>query len=169
MKQAILILTASLFLFAGCKKEDKLPAPTHHGANTLSCKIDGKVFLVKIKSSNAHPKGVYSIPYTHGEWVISASAANEIMHFSFQYENFNVPQSYPIADFVTGQAFYQLLTGGGTIPTGGNTYTTNSDNRGQITITHFTQEYAAGTFYFDAVNDASKIIHITEGHFDIEF
>ena len=62
----------------------------------------------------------------------------------------------------------------GTIPNGTNTFETNDINIGRVNIKYFygsasPMNGVSGTFEMDAVNANGKVIHITEGRFDIGF
>ncbi|MCA0334533.1 MAG: hypothetical protein LCH44_11360 [Bacteroidetes bacterium] len=53
---------------------------------------------------------------------------------------------------------------------GGNQYVCNSLHTGKLTLLRLEQNMAAGTFYFDAINpETGKVIHVTDGRFDIQF
>ena len=55
-------------------------------------------------------------------------------------------------------------------PLGGNIYNCDSAHTGKIKLINLEKNQAAGTFEFTAINEESgKIIHVTDGRFDIKF
>ncbi len=65
----------------------------------------------------------------------------------------------------------------GNLPLGGNTFTTTNQYADTVNIKYFNGKFSpsnpnpgtilSGTFEMDAVNAEGKVIHITEGRFDI--
>jgi hypothetical protein len=63
----------------------------------------------------------------------------------------------------------------GSVPGGSNTFTTTDNFIGKVNIKYFNGRFSsptfatvlAGTFEMDAINSDGKVIHITEGRFDI--
>lgn len=171
MKQTCYLLIATILLFASCKKEDNnLPAPTHSGANTFACKINGKKFLVKGKSSRSNPLGVFlGGGYNTGTyWSAFANTKDIFMSLDFADPGTQFPSSKPLKSLSKASAAISFNSGI-TIPNGSNYYATNEIDTGLVTITNNTTIYASGTFWFNARNGNGDLIQVTEGQFDIEF
>ena len=54
-----------------------------------------------------------------------------------------------------------------TIPTGSSEFLTDSLHRGTLVVTYEDSATISGTFKMDVVNDEGKVLHITDGMFDI--
>ena len=52
-------------------------------------------------------------------------------------------------------------------PVGGNTYGTSPIDTGVVYISRNDTNVIAGTFNLNVANDSGKIVHITDGRFDI--
>lgn len=168
MKQTLLVLTASLILFAGCKKEDKLPTPTHSGANTFACKIDGKVFSVSGVIGGAITDGVF-LGGGGGSLKVIAQEDRTSLDIGFPYPINIVPRTTSLGKSELFRGTISIYRNGNTMPSKSTEYKTNDRETGVVTITHLTNEYVSGTFAYDAINGEGTIVHITEGNFDIEF
>jgi len=150
-----------IFATLSCTKE-KLTKPTQTGANTFSCKINGKVYVAKTSLFSPGLTGglrgapgryefqVEAIVYSDGD---KASYTIDIGTYS------NISEGiYPTASCSV-------------YPNGGNFVMYNS-NPATINFTHidYAQRIISGAFAFDAVNtvNANDIIHVTDGRFDMK-
>lgn len=170
MKNLLLLL--AIICLAGCKKEDtspQLPAVTHKGANTFGCKIDGEVFVTSGKSYRGSLTGVAAIPYISTAWYIEGRNGSKHITLQFDYNSHPiVPGTFTMAGIYPYIGYYFYYPDG-TVPTGSTEYDTDSAHTGTVTVTDYTTTYASGTFAFDAINGDGKVVHITEGRFDISF
>ncbi len=163
-----------LLTVAGCKKnknEEQLPPETHVGAFTFGCKVDGKIYTASGKIGgfgglNLNPQYA-NYSFRPLDSIIDISPRNYSTNlrvefdFTFQYRN--------------SPGTYILKTYEGSFFDGRNSYYTTNIYTGSITIKFFNGSYTpinlgtilAGTFEMNAVNGEGKVIHITEGRFDI--
>jgi hypothetical protein len=51
----------------------------------------------------------------------------------------------------------------------GGYYETDSVYKGFVNLTHYDGKIAAGTFQFDCRKGSGKVVHITDGRFDIAY
>ncbi len=162
---------------ANCKKDTTTPLPpaTHISAFTFGCKVDGKIYTARGKEGLLVNEFV-SYNLNSGDSTIYISARNTTSpNFSFDLfihylgnTGTYLMKSYPY------QATF-MDDSNGTIPGTDNTYTTTDTITGSVNVTYFNGIYKpynigtilAGTFQMDAVNGEGKVIHITEGRFDI--
>ena len=180
MKNKTLMLYAFIimlcFCFAQCKKTntpdpgEQLPPETQTGAFTFGCKVDGKIYTAKGKGGLLSNESVWYGYYSDSSIIISVS--NSISKFNFRAEFKYLGQVglYELKEYPYEGIFND--NSNGTIPGTSNTYGTNNLNIGKINLKYFTPTIGsalAGTFDIYAKNQNGKIIHITEGRFDIGF
>ncbi len=177
-----LLLLALSSIFASCKKEstkiteEQLPPETQTGAYTFGCKVDGKIYTASGKEGLLATQYVYYNIRSSDSSInvgVSNSKTNFNFHFSIKYlgaTGIYLAKTYPyIASFQDNA--------NGSIPGSSNVYETNDNNIGKVNIKFFNGSLSpvqpgnilAGTFEMDAVNANGKVIHITEGRFDIGF
>ena len=166
MKNIIIILFILINLFS-CSKE-KLTKETQKGANTFSCKIDGKVFKPSESGGlfGSPPITVYNYSY-HGFTLVAS--------FS-ETENGEIPKDIVInLPYLKEKGLYDL----GLHPYAifrhsyayGPEYYTNNTYTGQVNITRCDtiNNIYSGTFFFKAIDDSTgKIVSITDGRFDVK-
>ncbi len=170
---SIIILTAP-----NCKKtntKEQLPPETQEGKFTFGCKVDGKIYTASGMGgllSNQHIS--YNLITSDSSIYISARNTNN-PNFSFDLTihylgtlGTYLMKTYPYEGIFSDYS-------NGTIPGALNIFTTADSYIGKVTIKYFNGSYKpynkgtimAGTFEMDAVNGNGKIIHITEGRFDV--
>lgn len=170
----------SLFILTapGCKKtntEEQLPPETHEGNFTFGCKVDGKIFIASGKDGPLSNKYV-SFDLINSDSSIFISARNTTQpNFSLTLKiNYSGSLGmYVIRTFPYYGTFSDYTNG--SIPGSSNTYTTSNNYNGKVVIKYFNGSYnpynngtiLSGTFEMDAVNANGKVVHITEGRFDI--
>lgn len=156
----------------GCKKttEEQLPPETHVGAFTFGCKVDGKIYTASGKlpgfgGLNLNPQ------YVHYSFMpldlLDISAQNYLTDLRIRFEF--------IFQYRDSPGTYFLKTGDGFFYDGKTSYRTTNIHTGSVTIKYFNGTLMpinlgtilAGTFEMDAVNGEGKVIHITDGRFDI--
>jgi len=158
-----------LLLLFSCHKQPQLPPATHSGANILACKVNGGIFSAQgVKSIYSDEYVAYSL-FTDSVVFIEAETSNprlEIVIYCM-YPGLNIPVQLYFSPYPgsNGAEFYDFSNG--TLPTGGNTFQTDSTHVGSITFTYYDGKILSGVFSFDAANSAGVIKHITEGRFDI--
>ena len=167
-KLTFFTLLLSCFLLS-CEKE-KLTKVTHIGANTFSCKVDGKVYVASSELfSPAFTGGFYNSTNNNGslslfstvrskdnngyDILIKIPVINRLGIYNLNSINFNEVNPLPIT-------------------INGNVYSTKNTNIGEVTITFIDYEkrILSGTFFFTAINtkDNSDQLVVSEGRFDIQ-
>ncbi len=171
----LLILSAS-----SCKKNkttEQLPPETQEGKFTIGFKVDGKIYTANGKGGLLSSEHVYySLISTNNSIYISASNTSDLkpkfnLSLSINYKDKHglyEMKNYPYhGDFMD--------TKDGTISGGVTNFTTSDAYIGKVNIKYFNGSYSpyssgtilSGTFEMDAVNSEGKVIHITDGRFDI--
>ncbi len=176
-----LLLLALCSIFASCKKdnakitEEQLPPESQTGAFTIGFKVDGVVYTATGKGGLlADQKVNYSYFSSDSTFDITANglkAKKYTIHLVFKC--FAVNSNCLLTSAPFEATFYD--DSNGTIPGSSNTYTTNIINTGSVLIKYFNGTFypgnfgtiVAGVFEFNAANANGKVIHITEGRFDI--
>jgi hypothetical protein len=179
----VLILAIGLFFTtSSCKKDKKvedtteqLPPETQTGAYTFGCKVDGEIFTATGRGGLlADQKVNYSYFSSDSTFDITANgtkAKKFNIHLVFKCFTINTPCLLKSPPFEA--TFYDESNG--TIPGNSNSYSTNANNNGSVTIKYFNGTFypgnfgtiVAGIFEFRAINANGKLIHITDGRFDI--
>ncbi|WP_299291440.1 hypothetical protein [uncultured Mucilaginibacter sp.] len=150
-----------LLLLISCNKE-KLTKPTQTGANTFSCKINGKVYVAKTS--------LFSPGLTGG--LRGASGRYEFEVEAIIYSDGN-KASYTIDLGVSpniSEGTYPIASC--TVSPGGNGFVMYNASPANINFTHidYAQRIISGTFSFTAVNttNANDVISVTDGRFDMK-
>lgn len=158
-----LALLIFLPLLISCNKE-KLTKPTQTGANTFSCKINGKIYA----SGSGHfsPDLTGGLLGTPGNYSFFCGA-------DVYKDNTTTTALYSITMTVNPnvtEGLFNISYGGITYHSG--SYTDYVINSGSITFTHIdlTQQITSGTFSFTAVNkvNPNDVITVSEGRFDMK-
>lgn len=168
MKKKIFYALLLSLLYSSCKKE-KLTKETQEGANTFSCKVDGKIYIAQIQG-------------------VSFSGAKPIVVHNFQNDGFTLST----IDSRTGEAFstklliqlqYLQTTGTYTLSlnrnyaiyelnyTPGPRYQTDANHTGTVNITRCDtiNRIYSGTFSFTAIDkNTNKVVKVTDGRFDVK-
>ncbi|MBX3239203.1 MAG: hypothetical protein KIT80_10505 [Chitinophagaceae bacterium] len=161
-----------LLLFTPACKKDGLTKETQKGANTLSCKVDGKTFKACYKLTIGGPDvpalggGVSAID---NRWRATVFAEN-------QCDERRGGILIEISDF-TGVGEYSLAEPGNRAryrDRGSYYYQSVHTKKGKIVITKDdrSKKILSGTFEFsgeDRNSNPGKIVEITSGRFDISY
>ena len=165
MRIYFIILILTLF---SCSK-DRLTPATQTGANTFSCKIDGKVFKPAESgglSFGGPPITVYNLHYNGFTLLASYNRTDNGQTPKDIVINLHYLQSigiYELKNFPNAVYRYSYAYG--------PEYHTNNTYTGQINITRCdtVNKIYSGTFFFRAINDSTgKIVNITDGRFDVK-
>lgn len=169
LKAIAAMLLGSLLLGCGCSKDDLTPK-TQKGANTLSCKVNGKVFTAK-------PMWVYGGGYYVQAHLIDniltiyATGSNPFVNndqgsISFSLESPKLGKVYSFPEKTTNRItlFCDAILGSredGIFYGFGPAF---------FKITYLSDKVVAGEFSFRGVDDKNtkKEISITDGRFDIQ-
>ena len=179
MKFLSIILIFLLFTQAACEKPNigKLPPETQEGLYTFGCKVDGKIYTAEGKGGLLASEQVnFNLGSSDSSISISAASTGNTknkfhIHLTFKYLDFL--GTYMMNIYPYEGTFYD--DSNGSLPTGYNTFTTSNIYLGKLNLNYFNGRFnpyykgsiLAGTFEMDAINEEGKVIHITEGRFDI--
>lgn len=175
MNKILLLLTMMLTL-SSCNKDDdnnsdRLPPATQTGANTVGCLVNGEVFLPKAEGIN--PAVVVNYEFINGGFFFRLvfkdlrGTTNKTVTVGTGYLDLQANQTYVLNKNFDDDGDY--TGGGGTYSTSTlNTYQTNMNNVGELTITRIdtSNSIISGTFWFDAINQEGEVVEIREGRFD---
>lgn len=149
---------ATLF---SCTK-DKLTKPTQTGANTFSCKINGKVYVAK--TSLFSPGLTGGLRGAPGKYTFDVEA---VVYSSGNKDNYTIGISsgpgISVGAYPVSSGYVDPNTG---------YYIRYNPNNATINFTYidYTQRIISGTFSFTAVNttNANDVISVTDGRFDMK-
>ncbi|GAB1462622.1 Riean_0653 family protein [Pedobacter sp.] len=161
-----LLLILFFSLLAACKKE-KLTKETQVGANTFSCKINGKVYKRQSDFlSETLTGGLYRS--SGNKYKLSVSAV------MFRNDKANYVIDVSTSGFMNTGAITldSENIAGITIISGGVRYVSKPNGQGFINIKFIdtVNGICAGTFEFvvSNINDPNDKIYVTEGRFDVK-
>ena len=179
------LLSLAALLAVACKKEAADPGPT--GANTFSCRIEGRDFTPYISPASQPFTGpkikALDIGYDKDRHalILNARTTGEKLElyvrptrgqgvYALGYTQGTYPYDLRPSDY-GGYSVAPVLTDpyGSTIF---NRYTTDATNTGTVTITRFdtVAHVAGGTFAYTARAAATgQVVHVTNGKFDVKF
>ncbi|HRO45186.1 DUF6252 family protein [Agriterribacter sp.] len=160
-----LLIFGALFITLGCNK-DGLTKATQKGANTFSCKVNGKVFKPFFVGGLFNSSPVLSAR-NNSQYNFSISAKNQETSQSVALENPYIQKTgiYKLYANHPNRGIYS----GSTIEPGW--YTTDSVHVGELTITRCDNlnHIYSGTFFFTAKDpNTGKTINVTDGRFDVK-
>ena len=190
-KNILLVVLVAQITMSSCiknlfkEKEESLPAVTQTGANTLGCKVEGKVWVpngthdlfVSIPALSAY---IYK---SRGVKYFSISARKDPSAFNKEddaYDDLSLDVILPastseviIDKDCNGCGLYCYYTSLRFKIRGlfqGGCYMTSSLNTGKVRFTRIdtVNRIISGTFQFSAIDkNSGKIINITDGRFDV--
>lgn len=181
MKQ-LLILSIALLSLAACKKPTApepipiLPPATQEGKYTFGCYINGKPY-----NTNGTSGGWDGDHAEFGDIVYSsATSLNMFVSKGEPNMKFRISMRYVPGkmQYTIGHDAWEYIAvfsdySGSTIPTGSNTFLTDSTHQLHLSFSKFTglQQgcILAGTFYGSMVNSTGDSIVITDGRFDLGY
>ena len=181
----ILLSFMTLFLIfstVSCKKNkniapiDQLPPETQTGKNTFGCLVDGKVFVPKGFSFHPRLTCYYQYIYPSPNGYVFQVAASDFSNSSFPIEINILIDSVKIKEGQKIDLKQPKHRGNGY----GNyreftsyliDYFTFLPSSGQLEMKKFDEinQIAAGTFWFNVVNEKGDIVKVTEGRFDMQY
>lgn len=168
----LLFLFISLHLILSCKK-DCLTKATQNGANTFSCKINGKVF------QPCKDEGLFGSPSLYGGVSVNAIDIARVtgkcyntypqQNISIELSNFHGEGEYLFSNSNNNGTYTEYIPVLPLVHSYKSSYTTT----GKVIITKDdrTNFILSGSFEFTAANKDSTndIVTITDGHFDISY
>ena len=164
-----LLFFVVLLTTLSCNK-DGLTKATHKGANTFSCKVNGKIFKPISVGGLFNDNPVLSIR-NNAEYDFGIDADNQETSESIDLENpfikktgvYKFQADHPNRGIYTYNIIVNINDPG--------VYTTDSTDTGELTITHCDtiNHIYSGTFYFTAKDpNTGKAISVTDGRFDLK-
>ncbi|MEQ1553969.1 MAG: hypothetical protein ABL929_07320 [Ferruginibacter sp.] len=168
------VLLSTLLTANSCKKgkspvtEEQLPPETHIGAFTIGFKVDGKIYTASGKGGLLAGQHVNYSYFADSTIDISIGNTESKFNLHIMFKYLGSLGIYVLKFTPNRGEFYD--NSNGSIPGSLNTYTTDTINNGYVNIKYFTATIGgilAGTFEMNAINGNGKVIHITEGRFDI--
>lgn len=181
MKYLISIFLLLLLSASSCKKTkttgEQLPPETQEGKFTIGFKVDGKIYTAKGRGGLLSFEHVtYSLVSTDSSiniFAANSSGSKPKFHIALSINYTGGPGVYEMKVYPYRGEFME--TSDGTIPGGSTNFSTSDVYIGTVTIKYFNGSYIpyssgtilSGTFEMDAINNEGKVIHITEGRFDI--
>ena len=173
MKKILHLLLLPIVLATSCKK-DGLTKETQTGANTFSCKVNGKVFIPCEFFGNKPINVGYNINNSKVDLMAECILQDPMKYVSIELNNFHGVGEYTLSDsnnickyeeVYSSNAYPGALTG--------NTYTSNLTRNGKVIITKDDRInfILSGTFEFTAANthNISDNVTVSSGRFDVKF
>ncbi|RYY30344.1 MAG: hypothetical protein EOP41_00820 [Sphingobacteriaceae bacterium] len=170
MKNKIKILIVLPFLFllliTSCEKEG-LPKATQTGANTMSCKVNGKVWQKKACVSCLGGGSALSLNYDDRDFFgISGQNRDQNITITLIINSLKKTRIYSSSTNGNNQAYLNNYNNG-------TYYSTSQSNKGTITVTKLdlNNKIISGTFEFTAEdeNNPNNTIKVTDGRFDVKY
>ena len=175
----ILIVLASLFILAGCKKSvDELPEATQSGANTFGLKLNGNFWTPQKFAGINTPilKAQLTGPNINDLLITAQNFASEPLEsqFNIYIKNITGPGTYQLNQntdiYPNASVNYAYYVRRKINPL--NEWITNNQHTGTVTITKWdlTNNIVSGTFEFNAgsMDNSEGPITVTDGRFDIK-
>jgi len=159
---SLLLLTS--FIKPGFERE--LPPLTHTGENMMACKVNGKVIIAGQNITNA--AGVVNFSSSPDKDILYLSCEISSPHYeielSIDYDDtlgvYPIICSYPYFGY-----FWDYTHS--ISPNDSNQFQPDITHPGTVTVTYNDGSIIAGTFAMEGVNRQGKVVHITDGRFDI--
>lgn len=157
---------------SSCQKEEPEPdlVPISNiGANTMGFYVDGVPHNKKGQMTWSDVYGVRAGLFKNGVLDISGGGGDPqvTIRIKVQISINNPLQVYDL----NGSDYYKnrvIIIDDS--PLGGKEFKCDSLHTGKLRLLRLEQNMAAGTFYFDAIHpETGKVIHVTDGRFDIQF
>ena len=164
-------------LFGGCKKETPLPQATQTGANTLGCKVNGKVWVAEDSDEMFNRtfgvEGGYEFAYIdtirNNIWIQARRNDRTFLHLFVR--QVDKPGVYPLR-LATGAAPGAIVPYSyGLYYDSSKEFMTGPGHTGSVTVTRAdtVNKIIAGTFEFTGYDPKTKqTISVTEGRFDVK-
>ena len=169
----LLLLPAVFFLtMSSCHKDEPKPdlVPiTTKGANTMGFYVDGVPHNKKGQSTWSSVYGVRG--GINKDYILHLFGGGGNPNITIVID-LKMDINFPLQEYdLNGSDYYDnRISIIDDTPLGGQQYICDSLHTGKLTLLKVETDMAAGTFYFDAVNpETGKVIHITDGRFDIQF
>ena len=174
MKTKVLLAAAciGLFLFftsfRQVRSDHGLPPITHTGENVMACRVNGQVIIAAENPNDpSNPAAVKfseapdnDLLYIGGIFV----SPRYDIEISFRYGD--SLGTYPILYKYPYFGYFWDYTKSMSV-NDSNQFQPDRTHGGNVTVTYLDANIIAGTFSFEAINRKGKVVHVTEGRFDI--
>jgi len=171
MKSLYLHIILLLLTCAACKDgalapKEQLPPATQEGRNTFGCLVNGEVWVPNISiNPSIHRLTGY---FSEGYFYLRANRTKEGKRQSFgldhkYIDSIGIYSLEPTIDQPIIQVFFKDSE---------DRYDTDSvATPGELNISYLdtSKRIISGTFYFDAINEAGKVMEIRDGRFDLKY
>lgn len=181
MKETVYIL--SLLLLCACQKQED-PAPS--GANTFACQIEGQDFTPYLAPMILGTQKALTAGRIRSTGGLLVDARTSFDQLEIYLAAASSPGNYPLgyvrtpSPYANNSSNYGAYTSvppfvpGVTDPnnlTPPTSYYTDATTTGSVTITRYdtVARVAGGTFEYTARAATGKLVHITNGKFDVKF
>ncbi len=158
----LLLLTS--FINPGFDKE--LPPLTHTGENMMACKINGKVIIAGQNTANASGVVIFSSSPDNELLYLSCEITSPHYEIELSIEYDDTLGVYPIINSYPYFGYFWDYTHS-ISANDSNQFQPDRTHPGTVTVTYNDGSIIAGTFAIEAVNRQGKVVHITDGRFDI--
>jgi len=156
----IFLLVLCSLTFSNCKKKEQqpdLPPITITGENTFGCYIDGEPYAIFEGTPNPWKLTwtKFSNRFTDSMLFVQISNEDPVWGFYIKIKNFGQIGAFESKNYPFKSRFFDFYT--------------NQDHFLTVEITKaIPNQHYAGTFSGEMINGDGKVIHITDGRFDIK-
>lgn len=163
-----LVLTIGIISSSSCEKEqepDLVPITTT-GENTMGFYVSGVPYNKKGTITFGSPTGVKYSRYQDGKIKIFGGGGEPYTSIGIYFYPKPLKNDYILSILSTDSGFAESIDDA---PLGGNEYFTNDVVTGVLDILRLDEAIISGTFDIQLQNpETGKIIHLTDGRFDIK-
>ena len=172
VREKIFVLTVSAlslvmltsFIKPGFDKE--LPPLTHTGENMMACKVNGRVIIAGQYVANATGFVQFSSSPDNGLLYLSCEIPSPHYEIELSIDYDDTLGVYPIISSYPYFGYFWDYTHS-ISPNDSNQFQPDIKHPGSVTVTYNDGSIIAGTFAMEGVNRQGKVVHITDGRFDI--
>ena len=171
----LLIITITLLSCSACKDkkpEPELPPITQTGENTFGCYIDGVPYAI-FDGTPGGFDGTWTKFYDHDAYgALNFSIQRETprwwLYLAIKNPDYKTGTFISNGDHLFISSFFDYKEGG-SLPSPTNLYETTDEHYLTVVITKAIKDKQyAGTFSGEMISEAGKVVHITDGRFDIK-
>ena len=161
---AVVVLTS--FIKIGGDRE--LPPITHTGENVMACRVNGLVIIASENSDDMASASTVKFSYAPDNELVYIAGVfvspRYDLEISFKYED--TLGVYPIIDKYPYFGYFWDYTKA-ISPNDSNQFHPDKTHTGSVHVLYNDGKIISGTFAFDGINGKGKVVHITDGRFDI--
>ena len=158
------LLVLASFIKPGFDKD--LPPLTHTGENMMACRVNGKVIIAGQNVMNASGSVRFSSAPDNDLLYISCEIPSPHYEIELSINYDDTLGVYPIINSYPYFGYFWDYTHS-ISPNDSNQFQPDKTHAGTVKVTYNDGSIIAGTFAMEAVNRRGKVVHITDGRFDI--